>query len=72
MALLSAAMGVTCRALHAGLTHVLPGDELAPAIVRLAIAVVAGLAVTVLGARWLRVPEAGEILARLRAIVARR
>ena len=72
MVFLSAVMGVTCRALHAGLVAVLPGDDLPRAIVRLAIAVFAGLVVTVVGARLLGVPEAGEIVARLRALVAKR
>jgi putative peptidoglycan lipid II flippase len=71
MAILAVAMGVTCRALHAGLMHVLPGEDLARAIVRLGISVAAGLVITVVGARWLRVPEAGQILARVSALVAR-
>jgi len=72
MALLAAVMGVTCRALHAGLTRVLPGEDLPRAIVRLGVAVAAGLAVTVVGATWLKVPEAGEIVARVRSLVAKR
>ena len=72
MAALSLVMGVACGALHAVLTRVLPGDRVLPSVIRLLVAVAFGGAITLVGARLLRVPEAAEITARLAAVAKRR
>jgi len=61
-------MGVTCWALHAALSQVLPGEDVARAALKLGVTVAAGGAVTLVGARLLGVPEARDIVARLAAL----
>jgi putative peptidoglycan lipid II flippase len=68
MAALSLLMGVTCWALHAALSQVLPGEDVARAALKLGVTVAAGGAVTLVGARLLGVPEARDIVARLAAL----
>ena len=71
MAVLSLIMGVGCHALHAGLSRVLPGEDVLRAALKLAVAVVAGGAITLAGAHLLGVPEARDIARRIGAVAKR-
>ncbi|HJQ98422.1 MAG TPA: murein biosynthesis integral membrane protein MurJ [Candidatus Polarisedimenticolaceae bacterium] len=71
MALLSAIMGIACYALHAGLSHLVPGESVPRAAFKLAAAVAAGAVITLAGAHVLGVPEARDIARRLTAVAKR-
>jgi putative peptidoglycan lipid II flippase len=71
MAALSAIMGVSCGAIHAGLSRVMTGETLVLAAVKLAVSVAAGFAITLAGAHLLRVPEARAIASRLASMAKR-
>jgi peptidoglycan biosynthesis protein MviN/MurJ (putative lipid II flippase) len=67
MTLLSAVMGVGCAFLHLGLERFLPGGGFAGELLRLLVAVGAGIGITVAGVGMLAIPEGKFLADRLRA-----
>jgi putative peptidoglycan lipid II flippase len=72
MALVSAVMGAACASGYAALARLLPSGTLTAQATRLAAIVASGTILTAAGGLLVRVPEARELLLRLRARVAHR
>lgn len=71
MAVLAGVMGLASAGTYAAAAHVLPGSGVVAQIVRLALAVAAGVAVTGVGAHLIGIPEAKAIAARFTGMARR-
>ena len=72
VAVLAVVMGFGCAGIHAGATRLAPGGGLFGEIARLAIAVAAGIGMTVAGGIAVKIPEVRAVVARIAALATRR